>query len=116
MKLDSVVIDTDTGERLPNATVRISNSDGSLITGGVYADADGNFSIEVPETGFIIASYTGYQTAVYPVSLVLQSSAAALEKSPAGVLEEVIVTAKKNSKGFILVAVLLAGSHLAKKL
>ena len=114
MKLDSVVVDQESGERLPNATIRISNNDGSVVTGGVYADSNGAFSIDVPESGFILVSYTGYRPAVFPVSLVLQTQAAALEIADSQNLDEVVVTAKKNSNGIILVCALLTASYFFK--
>lgn len=115
MILDSVVVDRDTGERLPNATVRISNDSGGTLTGGVYANENGQFSIDVPETGFLAISYAGYKTAVFPVSLILQSSGAGLERSDSSTLEPVVVTAKKMSWGIVLVAALLVAAKVIKK-
>lgn len=116
MKLESVVIDQQTGERLPNATIRISNNDGTVVTGGAYADSNGAFSIDVPETGFILVSSTGYKPAVFPVSLILQMQAAALELSDSSTLPEVVVTAKKNIDGIIVVIALIIGSYFSKKI
>ena len=57
------VTDASNGETLQAATVALRGS-----TQGVYTDAQGSFSISVPQNGVLVVSMIGYQTADVPVN------------------------------------------------
>src|SRR5664279_730908 len=62
-KIQGKVIDAATKAPLSGVSISIKNS-----TVGTSTDADGNFSLEVPKNGKILASIVGYQPTEINVS------------------------------------------------
>src|SRR5687768_16817061 len=54
---------TDSGDPLPGVTILIKGA-----TFGTTTDVNGEFSLNVPNDGILVISYTGYQTKEVPVN------------------------------------------------
>lgn len=80
------VVKDDRGEVLIGVNVLLKGT-----TVGTITDFDGNFSLELPENGVIVASYIGYQTA--EVKLSSKKHYEIVLKEDTKVLGEVVVTA-----------------------
>ena len=63
-KVIGTVVDDKTGETIIGAIVQEKGNP----TNGTTSDVDGNFSIEVPETGVLIVRYLGYAAQEVPVN------------------------------------------------
>lgn len=88
--LSGVIKDQDSGETLPNATVRISGTDK-----GVISNTDGHFTIlEIPsDSGSLIVNYLGYRLQKIKLSEIQNSSNMLIRlKSEQTLLDEVVVT------------------------
>ena len=84
------VTDSETGEPLPFATVRLFP--GNQVT---HADADGRWSIKVPPGSYkASASYIGYTTASLSLR---QGRGANFRLKPSATLGEVVVTAREST-------------------
>src|SRR5690554_5260617 len=75
-------VSSDDGETLPGVTVRVKDT---LI--GTATDSDGNFSLEIPDQGFLVFSFIGFETLEVPIqtnrnfySITLQSDTQALDE------------------------------------
>ncbi len=87
------------GNPLNGATITVKGTTTSVIT-----DADGNFSINVPENAVLIISYVGYRTQEIPVNNRSEISVA-LEDTDAKMNELIVVGYQTQRRGEITGAV-----------
>lgn len=92
------------GDALSGATVRVKNS--SL---GTKTDADGNFSLTVPEEATLLVSYIGYQEQEVPVTGRTQFNIA-LQVLPGNINEVVVIGYNTQKKKDLTGAVSLINS------
>lgn len=81
--VNGIVVDDDSGEPLPGATIRIKGSGQ-----GTSTDLDGKFTLKVPEDGILIVSYIGMKSGEYKVPKNGKINIAL--KSDAKMLDEVV--------------------------
>lgn len=90
MTLRGVVVDSENGEPLPFATVKVVP--GTLAT---HADAEGRWSLRVPQgTLRLAASYIGYESATMKVQ---GGKSIKFMLKPSATLGEVVVTARESN-------------------
>ena len=96
-KVTGTVVDNQSGETVPMATVKLLKTDSTMVK-GVLSDEDGNFNLEAPSNGTYIVQITsvGYKPYTKRVSVsgkdVAMGSVGV--KTDAIILEETVVTAQ----------------------
>lgn len=106
MVITGKVIDKETGDGVPYATIELRNENDQYLGYGTPADQFGNFSLSTDSfaPGTVLAvSHTSYNTTSVPYSTYINNSTVQLSRRNID-LENVVVTAPK------------AGTDVAKKL
>ena len=96
-KITGSVVDNQSGETLPAATVKLLKQDSTMVK-GVLTDADGLFSVEAPANGTYIIQITNVGYKDYTKRVSVSSKDVAMGtigmKPDAIALEEAVVTAQ----------------------
>ena len=96
-KVTGSVIDNQSGETIPMATVKLLKTDSTMVK-GVLSDEDGNFTLEAPSNGTYIVQITSVGYKPYTKRVSVSGKDVAMGnlsvKTDAIILEETVVTAQ----------------------
>ena len=88
IEISGTVHDRATGETLPQANVYFSDEKGNHSGSGTAADNDGKYTLSGP-SGYVTASYTGYQKQTKPAASSLN-----FRLEPGAMLKQVEIIAR----------------------
>ena len=115
MQVQGFVVDETTGNGIPGASVTITDSQGKPTGEGVVANNQGAFKYDfntLDTAGYMLFSSVGYQSALVPYSVILETGFIQLQLNAQTLADVVVTPGKKVVMGGLLLAVaLLTAAH-----
>lgn len=114
MEITGYIVDYKTGEKLPGATIQVTDISGSVIFNQVIANGNGYFKAKANPENALLISYVNYSPLLVLVEDAIELGTFELERAPEN-LPPVIVTPGKGGSMLPLLLVLVLIFFLASR-